>query len=632
MPPLTLRAQASPLDDLVLYERADCHLIDELLSDSSVTRTQSWCLPRYRRLVDERTGLAAVRYTKPRFGRAIVEGAVGLHNMERRLRARLAEPHFVDWDMQNAHPQLLLQTCQAHNIKCPALQHYVEHREECLESVCQHYGVTRDAAKVLFLRMIFGGGHLSWERECKWHWGGDGRRPGRRLPLVIQFSTEMTSLSRLITHCNKAVRDFVCERRAGGEEGNFEASVLSTFLQELECRCLAALYTYCLEQGLIRHNVCVLCNDGFMLERHLSRPDLATTFESVVLRATGFRLQFVVKSFVVEDPSHMDVILPSSGVSECDQHRYYLRHLYPARLMWRVIQMMGPPPLPSHTEASVGSGGNEQHQRRGHRRMALVTAAGSYWTDPEQDIRDYESFARELALRHPLHMHADQLTLDEGGTVLRELVFDVDITGFARECPCGQEKRTCQQCELLLEGSALLLRHLLRDEWAIPDARMLWVRSGMKGYHCLVNERRWLSLKNEQRRSLVARLQAPRDMTAYAQTLEPAFVQQLHLHYEKRGIQLRQLSPLSLENILRLYWPCVDTGPMESTTHLFKLPFSVHAVTRIIALPVEHTELTHYSDQRPLTLQSLCEQWHSLRELSVQMTAAISLTTQWLQS
>jgi DNA primase catalytic subunit len=626
-PLITLEAKASLFDQIILYERVDVALLDRLISQSP-----GWLLPRYRKAVVE--GRVPVEYRKKAFGRAIVTGSVGLHNIERGARHALARAHFVDWDMKNAHPTILLQVCEAHQIGCTVLRAYVCEREATLGEVVAHYGVSKEAAKVLFLRMIFGGGFAGWIRE--------NRVPHEKSEMTERlrsFSQEMANIALRITERNPAIMAYLRER----QDGNFEARVLATFLQEMECRILESLFAHCVESGLIQESVAVLCNDGFMLEAHLSRPELAEVFTRHTLAEHGFLLEFATKS--MEEVPTMEVERPSPP--QADLYKFYLRNLYPARSVYRMLCMEGV--LPTDMAGAES-----------YRRLAFVAKNGAYWRDPEGRIRDRDAFERELLSRNPAQLHFDELR--HQSTSLRELVFDIDATSFKRYCECGKEKKVCHLCWLHIEGASLVLHHLLVKRLGIPEGHLLWVVSGMKGFHCLVNERRLLYLTNPQRKSLLnlMRRTTSAELRDFGLSLDPDFALLLHERFEalcvvgrrllineafkahclgllatdypdlhsvvrerwaqstdsaERWGVLKELQQYSrtkgvsatLLIILHAYYPVIDEGPMRCGTHLFKLPFSVHSQTRRLALPVRVEELSQPSPPAIPTLESLCE-------------------------
>ena len=52
-------------------------------------------------------------------GRYFAEGALSLQSFKKQIRHTLARDYYVDVDMVNAHPTILMQYCKRHSISCP---------------------------------------------------------------------------------------------------------------------------------------------------------------------------------------------------------------------------------------------------------------------------------------------------------------------------------------------------------------------------------------------------------------------------------------------------------------------------------------------------------------------------------
>jgi len=654
-PQLTLEAKASLFDQIVLYEKVDVALLDRLIEEGT-----GWLLPRYRKTIVG--GRARVCYTKQRFGRAIVTGALGLHNMERSERHRLARDYFVDWDMKNAHPTILLQVCLRHGLPCSVLTHYVTQRESILNEVATHYGVTKDEAKTLFLRMIFGGGFAGWARQCR---VVQGRGMTQRLKA---FSMELSTIARVVTEKNPDILAYV-KGRPGSD--NVEASVLSTFLQETECRILESLFRYCVERAIIQEGVAVLCNDGFMLETRFSSPELAGVFTQLILTEHGFTIEFLTKAMNQVEPLHKPLLVRverPSPQGDRNQCRFYLKNLYPTQSIHRMMSMEG------NVEAGEGN----------YRTFAFVSENGSWWRDEEGKMRGKEDFHKELLSRHPAQLHLGELRCE--GLILRELVFDVDVTSFTRFCSCGEEKKACSHCWLHIEGAGLILHHLLVSRLSIPEGSLLWVLSGMKGFHCLVNEHRLLYLTNPQRVRLLTLLRRKTllELKEFGASLSKEFSELLHERFETLCIERRRLleceafalhclevlekhygdlhsvvkerwvlvkdsverwaflsqlqrhsrqeGSATLLIILSCYYPVVDEGPMRCGKNVFKMPFSIHPKTHKLSLPIALGAIARPTllDEM-LSVDVLCEYYRAHNgAIHPQFVAAHELFVSWL--
>ena len=72
----------------------------------------------------------------------------------------------TDIDMKNCHPVLLRYICNLHGIKCPELEYYVNHRDECLAE----FPVKQSVKTHIWLLQIvikYNGVHFHFHRVLK---------------------------------------------------------------------------------------------------------------------------------------------------------------------------------------------------------------------------------------------------------------------------------------------------------------------------------------------------------------------------------------------------------------------------------------------------------------------------------
>jgi len=158
----------------------------------------------------------------------------------------------------------------------------------------------------------------------------------------------------------------------------------------------------------------------------------------------------------------------------------------------------------------------------------------------------------------------------------KELVLDIDITDYERFCACRGEKRLCQFCWLHIEGAYLLLDHFLCETMGYPRTNLLWVFSGGKGVHCLVNAPLAMRLSPRERTGLYSMLHIGReDDTKLRDYLlahrrdSPDFMARVLAHFYERVI--RERAPFSLELFERFclekvaaLYPALHTGLREA--------------------------------------------------------------------
>ena len=88
-----------------------------------------------------------------------------LQGCPKKYRGELAAEYFHDLDMENCHYMLMVQIADAHDVDLKCVRYYVDNRDDCLRRVRRFYGVTRKAAKDLFLSVLNGGAPGAWMRK-----------------------------------------------------------------------------------------------------------------------------------------------------------------------------------------------------------------------------------------------------------------------------------------------------------------------------------------------------------------------------------------------------------------------------------------------------------------------------------
>lgn len=159
--------------------------------------------------------------------------------IQREIRGHLASKYYWDVDMVNCQPTILLQRLDVLDIESPLLKQYVEKRQQCLEEVQTACKVSRDAAKKLFLRLLYLGCPDNWLTEQ----GIDPEDETRRLPSWVDgFAKEMRVNARtFVEHPENARLRQHYAARPPVDKKNPVATMLSLLLQTEERKCVCAL-------------------------------------------------------------------------------------------------------------------------------------------------------------------------------------------------------------------------------------------------------------------------------------------------------------------------------------------------------------------------------------------------------
>ena len=88
-------------------------------------------------------------------GRLFAQSA-SLQNLPREFRGAIGA-NYHDLDMHNAHPTILYQYCKKNDIKCDALEYYVNNRDEVIKTIMSSYPLEKGDVKQLILSVMNGG-------------------------------------------------------------------------------------------------------------------------------------------------------------------------------------------------------------------------------------------------------------------------------------------------------------------------------------------------------------------------------------------------------------------------------------------------------------------------------------------
>ena len=282
-------------DNLLLTEIIDLNILNKLIASDGILQTTSWKVGNLtfenekEQLLKLKKKIKAnkleVKYNKLKygFGRVYPFGGLSLCSLRREIRQTLSIDQYIDIDIVNCHPVLLLQICVANNIECKYLKKYVKDRKEILLEVQKKYNCSRDIAKKLFIRLLYLGWFDGWcddnKIECR-----------DKLDFIQDFTNELKCISIDIIKNNPEILKIV----NGLEKKNIKASVMSIYLQEKECLILEVVYNYLDELNLINKN-CVLCFDGIMIKCDKYNSDILNKLSDIVLTQTGFKINFEKK-------------------------------------------------------------------------------------------------------------------------------------------------------------------------------------------------------------------------------------------------------------------------------------------------------------------------------------------------
>ena len=233
--------------------------------------------------------------------------AQGLQTVPGWVRRQCAHKYYHDIDIVNCYPVILLQLQEkvGVNIEPTHLMQYVEDREKVLRDDMQRVpGLTREEAKLQYLKVMFGGELLEYET-----------------PFLLRYKAEITYITEHLWHMS-AYRNIRSYAECNAEEKkNMKASFLSVVITTVERQIIDTAMER-MTQPDMAYAVDAYVFDGFMVQKKGSDSIPASDLEELseaVLQQTGYDVRFIEKSLKpsVED---MEKIYPpfNNMISICD--------------------------------------------------------------------------------------------------------------------------------------------------------------------------------------------------------------------------------------------------------------------------------------------------------------------------
>lgn len=244
-------------------------------------------------------GTTVIKYNQkgPIGGRFFAEKLISLQGIARGIRQSIAEGIYVDVDISNAHPVILLELVRREvyggaKLKFDALLHYVNNRDYVLEELIGALSTDREGAKKYMLKLTNKGEDSAINPDGTFVKYDKSTETGCNA-FTKDYAAEMLKIHHHFASTRpKEYNKFVEYRKAnGGNEWNKKAAFMNQLMCDAENQIL---------QSMLRTfgdpiNA-VLCFDGALLPIANGPYDLERA-ERNILNETGFGVSLTIKPF-----------------------------------------------------------------------------------------------------------------------------------------------------------------------------------------------------------------------------------------------------------------------------------------------------------------------------------------------
>ena len=232
-------------------------------------------------------------------GRVYPTRALSIGTLRKPVRHYIAKDHYTDVDITNCHPVLAIQYFEKAGIPLPALKAYVDNREIVLEQTSKACDISRDVAKNLYIRIMYGGSFRAW---CEDHGVDASVLSPEQMTGITAFENDAKTMIQTIAEANP---EMIQHFKNKGKR-NPSSSVASTFFQNKERVILETIFTTLVRKGLVPKKSgdskmvynAILCFDGLMFPKGSRDADIESALrlcEKAVLKKHEVSISLVIK-------------------------------------------------------------------------------------------------------------------------------------------------------------------------------------------------------------------------------------------------------------------------------------------------------------------------------------------------
>ena len=220
------------------------------------------------------------------WGRVYPKNNISLGSCERRIRGTLTKGTYIDIDIVNCHPVMILFLLKKYGFTHSTYEKYCTNRKTYLNKIKKNYNCDRDVAKKFFIISGYGGSYNKWKNDNELT--GEGCED-----LWNAFQNEAKSLaSKFVMDNLKKYENYIKVRK---KEFNKDFSFLSAMLQDEERKILETMEQFFQKEGLIRHNNGILCHDGIMLKMSSISDQVLVRLQKEIENKFGYSFEIVSK-------------------------------------------------------------------------------------------------------------------------------------------------------------------------------------------------------------------------------------------------------------------------------------------------------------------------------------------------
>ena len=231
---------------------------------------------------------------KHKWGRIMPVDYLSMSVFHRPTRHSLCKNKYVDIDMVNCHFSIINQLMSAHNLNNKFIKMYCDDTKGIRLQIMEYFGCSKDSAKQLFIRIIYGGTFDKWKKDFK-------IVNKTNLKIIVEIENELNQFRQLVFDSNQHILNDILyvfpDKFKGKSQKQIVNSVVAFWCQTVERYLQEQAIIFISAEFNVPINETIPCQDGFMIPQKYFTIDMINQINNFIKESTGLNVEFIDKPF-----------------------------------------------------------------------------------------------------------------------------------------------------------------------------------------------------------------------------------------------------------------------------------------------------------------------------------------------
>lgn len=212
----------------------------------------------------------------------------------RPTRHTLCDEHLIDLDLVNCHYEIVLDYLRRLNMPHTNIERYCMNVAQYRQDIATFYKVSKDTAKQLFIRLIYGGSITGWMK--------DNNIQTHQVPdIVSDVADEIEDLINVVWEGNQHIYNDIIRSDSKYFEDNTlgqkQRTIMAFWCQSIERHIQEKCILYLVEEHKLELKYFIPCQDGFMMRKVDYNIEYVEELNNFIRTSLDINSRLVVKPF-----------------------------------------------------------------------------------------------------------------------------------------------------------------------------------------------------------------------------------------------------------------------------------------------------------------------------------------------